>query len=436
MECKAKPELPIRQFLSTRDDCREDETLPEFERMCVRLRDEAMEDRELLILVDSMNGFNFMKNVSTLSSVIPREICGLLLERVKKSSDLVLASCIATFLLKVSMISEELSSGIRAEHIVSFLDGVFERATVHTPIVLYIYGNLLSVGNVASGKIVSKRWQFALDVIERGSNEDVMRGFTFVQRALDLKLVKARRMNELTDVIVDVLNRSIPSQFIHEACWCLCRMVEIDRMRVFALGQTKLIISVWNEYLCRDWSDLDAAFDEHPLSSVLIVYQTLMYYPECSQQLVYFQDTVFKRLIDLVMVDDPILKQRAIKAVAIAVENVEEAPFYSRDSVAVIVGQYSENDNFETKLCIGACITSLLLVSKVEPEEILFIISSEAFHFTVENSEGFPSWIILNLRRGLDVSAAKLSAVGRSNDFDEVTSFATLARLRESVSDA
>ena len=416
MEYKARV-LSVR---GNEEVCVDDERVEEAQRLVESLREcVAGDSREALMeSVDRLIDSEVM-GLPCIGVFLNVDLVKALLGVVRECGDFEMAIHILTLIQTLIQSNRGLfRSEILNLRILDLLKELWEKDSEFTEISLNLCALMLTEDDLSKdiAKTCYKMALLNLEEMEKIDATPVQCSFYFFTEALKVRALEDRKVSRLVSVIKRKLLERMPHPYFDMIVLCLYSLIDsYGPIHSMAIAQTEFKF-IWMQYLAYDWN-ISEVTETHPLILVISMYQCIFFYN--GGHLSYDWNPELQKLVELFQVHHVLLRERALKALAMAVENIPDPePVYQ--NLDIFLSEFNSDKAYDFKTSLVNMIISLLALPNIGCEEICHVLTSEAFQFLIDNQDDLNSGVQQSLKLNVTKAAQKFLAAGQLEHFAEV----------------
>ena len=416
MEYKAQVQ-PVRVDVEV---CVDDEKVEEAQRLVGALR-ECLEGDSREALMESVDRLieSEVMGIPCLAVFLNVGLVKALLGVVRECGDFRMAIHILTLIQNLISSNRALfRSEILNLGILDLLKELWEKDSEFTEISLNLCALMLTQDDL-SKDIAKKCYKMALmniEEMEKMEATPVQCSFYFFTEALKARALSDRKVSRLVNVIKRKLLEHMPHPYFDLIVMCLYSLINsYGPLHSMDIAQTEFKF-IWMQYLTYGWNIAEVT-ETHPLILVISMYQCVFFYN--GGHLSYDWNPELQKLIELFQVDTVLLRERALKALAMAAENIPDPePVYQH--LDIFLSEFNSDNTYDFKASLVNMIISLIAVQNIGYDEICRVLTSEAFQFVMDSHEDLCSDVQRNLKINVTKAAQRFLAAGQLDHFAEV----------------
>ena len=404
------PDTVYEEFISRIDQIKEG--------LQEQARDKLMDGIDALI---EMN-LKPEKVADVVSGDLVKVLLGVVLEF---HGDFQMAIHILTWFQKLLTSDKRLfRNGMVKSGIVETLMELMKRDPEFTEISLNISALLLEDDDM-SKELATRCFKPAFRNLERMDTikeTDVLCSFFFLGEALRVRALDNECIFRLVRLFKAQLLARMPHPYFSSICLCVFHLfTAYESLHSIDVAQLEFKF-IWQSYLGYNWN-MEELCEMHPLICVISVYQCIFYYCD-GEHLGNNWNSELQKLMGLLSVENYLLRERVLKVLAIAAENVPDpAPFY--ENLPLFLSCFDESDTYDFKASLANTVISLIGMPKMTCDNICEILTSQAFQFMRERYDDIDEWLQGKLKHNITVASKKFVLEGQIPRLTEVLDLPT-----------
>lgn len=261
-----------------------------------------------------------------------------------------------------------------------------------------------------------------LEEMDKIKEADALCGFFFLGEALRVRALDNECIFRLVRLFKTQLLARMPHPYFNSICLCVFHLfTAYESHHSIDVAQLEFKF-IWERYLSYDWN-IEELCEMHPLICVISVYQCIFYYCD-GEHLGSNWNSELQKLMGLLSIENCLLRERVLKALAIAAENVPDpAPFY--ENLPLFLSCFDERDTYDFKASLANTVISLIGMPKMTCDSICEILTSQAFQFLKERYDDIDDWLQGKLKHNITVASKKFVLNGQIRRLAEVLDLPT-----------